>query len=62
MNTKAMEAARRVMMLLANNPPHGPAEYEQCLKVITDAIARHFPCDPSVPVSEPEDFRFKEQP
>ncbi len=51
MNTRATVAAQRVMMMLADNTPRGPVEYEQCLKVVTDAIAGCFP-EPSVPVSE----------
>lgn len=51
MNTKAEKAAMHVMMILADNTPHGPTEYAKCLKVVTGAIASYFP-DPSVPVSE----------
>jgi len=48
----AVAAAKHVMMLLADNTPHGPIEYEQCLKVVGGAIAGHF--EPSVPVSKLE--------
>ena len=42
MNTKARKAAQHVMMILADNTPHGPAEYKECLKVVTGAIAGYF--------------------